>query len=250
MVGTSPWRIILLLAALGAAKCPADPAAADVESILERIEDRGAGVNDLRCRVIYMVEDRIADDKVIREGEILYKKKEPNPVFMITFTKTIQEGTVSRLKSWWLFDGRWLYEAKQRSKSIIKRDLAPSGERIDLFDLEKAPFPIPFGQKKDKILANFDVRLGPGGANAPPDTDHLICTPKPEGRFAKDYTKVEFFVDRSLNLPTKIVMTENPPDKVITATFPDLSNGSLNTNLADSIFRLPRETKRYAVETE
>lgn len=222
----------------------------DVEAILDRVETRGAEVHDLRCKVVYTVEDRVSDDTVRREGVIRFKKQSPNPIFFITFDKTIQEGTVKRKKIWYLFDGRWFYEASQRSKTIIKRDLAPPGTKVDLFSIEKAPFPIPFGQKKAEILEHFEVTIGPGVKNGPTDTDHLICVPKADSRLAGDYSKMEFFVSRSLGLPVRIVMTANPPDKITTAEFPDLSSESLNTNLPDSTFRLPPETKKYAVVEE
>ncbi len=223
---------------------------ASVETILERVEARGDAIEDIRCAVEFREEDRITDDVTKRSGTILFKRKKPNPIFLITFVKTVQAGQVHRKKLWYRFDGRYLYEALERSKSIIKRDYAPPGTEIDLFDMEKAPFPIPFGQKKDEILKHFDVVIGPGGQGAPADTDQLICTPKPTSKFAKDNSKVEFYVSRALHLPVRIVMTSNPPDKELTADFPDLSTGSINTNLDDSSFALPRETKKYTTAEE
>lgn len=221
-----------------------------VETILERVEARGQSVNDIRCKVVFTVVDRIADDKVERQGEIIYKKKSPNPLFMITFNKTVQEGVVKREKFWYLFDGRWFIEATERARSIIKRDIAPPGTEIDLFSIEKAPFPIPFGQKKDDILAHFDVTFGAGGKDLAEETDHLICTPKQDSRMARDYHRLEFFVCRSLHLPRRIVMTTQDGAKITTADFPDLSTRSINTKLADSLFRMPPETKKYAVSVE
>lgn len=241
-------RLVLPLIAILVIACAAG--ADDVEGILERVEIRGANVNDLQCKVAYTVEDRIADDTVTREGDLVYKRKTPNPIFKITFTKTVQEGVVKRKKSWYWFDGRWFYEAKETAKTVIKRDVAPPGTVIDLFSIDKAPFPIPFGQKKAEILEHFDVTLAQPDANDPKNTDHLVCIPKPNSKLAKDYSKLEFFVSRSLHLPVKIVMTANPADRVTTAEFPDLTSASLNANLPDARFQQPRETKRYTVVEE
>ncbi len=222
----------------------------DVETILDQLESRGAAIEDIRCSVEFQDEDRITEDVTKRFGSILFKRKKPNPIFLIEFRKTVQDGRPNRKRIWYRFDGRYLYEALERSKSIIKRDYAPPGTEIDLFDMENAPFPIPFGQKKEEILRHFDVTIGPGNKNAPADTHHLICVPKPEDRFAKDYTKVQFFVSKKLRLPVRIVMTANPPNKEMTADFPDLSEESINNGLPDSAFELPRETKSYPTAKE
>ena len=229
---------------------PAAAVADQVEPILDRVEARGANVHALQCQVIYTVQDRIADDIVTRHGHIIYKRKTPNPIFNITFTKTVQEDVVERKRSWYWFDGRWFYEAKESANTVIKRDVAPPGTVIDLFSIDQAPFPIPFGQKKPEILTHFDVALAPPDSNDPADTDHLVCTPKPESRLAKDYSRIEFFVSRSLHLPVKIVMTANPADRVTSAEFPDLTSASLNAELPDSKFQQPRETNGYSVVEE
>lgn len=228
------------------AVCAADPSASVIE-ILERVEAKGADVDDLKCDLVYTVDDRITDDTTKRTGTIQFKKQRPNPRFLVTFAKLIQDGVVHRTRRWYLFDGRYLFEANERSKSIIRRDIAPPGKEIDLFSIEKAPFPIPFGQKKAEILHHFNVTLG---ESTDADVDHLICTPKKTSRLFDDYSVVEFHVSRTLNLPTKIVMTTNPPDKVMTAEFPKLTQASINNNLRDSSFELPRETKKYAVSNE
>ncbi|MEE9295622.1 MAG: hypothetical protein V3W34_11765, partial [Phycisphaerae bacterium] len=158
--------VVLVLA--GCVTAWADPSPT-AETILEQVEARGTKIQDLRCTVIFTEEDLITEDVTRREGEIRFKRKEPNPVFMISFDKLIQDGEVIRKKSWYLFDGRYFYEALERSKSIIKRDVAPPGTVIDLFSIDKAPFPSPFGQKKDDILRHFDARLGPVNGKGPPD---------------------------------------------------------------------------------
>jgi len=221
-----------------------------VGAILDRVEARGRSVDDIRCKVAYTVVDRIAADKVTRDGNLIYERKSPNPLFMITFVKTVQEGTVKREKAWYLFDGRWFVEATQRSKSIIKHDVAPPGTDIDLFSVEKAPFPIPFGQKKDDILKSFKVLVGPAGEGRLANTDHLVCIPREGSRVSRDYSKLEFFVSRSLDLPIRIVMTTKDRTKVTTADFLDLSAGSINTGMTDSAFVLPKETRGYAVSKD
>ena len=68
-------RLMLPLIAISVITCAAG--ADDVEAILDRVETRGANVNDLQCKVAYTVEDHISDDTVTRKGNLLYKRKTP-----------------------------------------------------------------------------------------------------------------------------------------------------------------------------
>ncbi len=236
-------------AAQGTAQDDVSGADREIEAILERVEAQGERVKNIVCRVEFTTLDRIDDDQIQRTGELLFKRQVPNPWFMIAFDKTVQEGVVRNEKHWYTFDGRWLLEASERSRSIIRRDIAPSGTEVDLFSIDKAPFPIPFGQRKDDILRHFEVKRGAGDPGVP-EVDHLICTPKADSHLAKVYSRLEFYVSRAIDLPTRIVMTSRDKTRVTTANFPDLSAGSINIGLDDRRFRLPAQTKDYAVADE
>ena len=106
-------------------------------------------------------------------------------------------------------------ECRHRCRSIIARDtdrakfvgvntIGP-GETIDLFDIEESPIPIPFGQKKDQIQRNFVVVLVAPTEGDPPNTDHLVCKPKPDSRLSTAFQRLEFFVSRDLHLPVRMV---------------------------------------------
>ena len=58
---------------------PTDAPDADrIDVILQQLEERGASVNDLSCKVEYAVEDTLADDKFTKFGQILYRKQQPS----------------------------------------------------------------------------------------------------------------------------------------------------------------------------
>ena len=225
-----------------------------IRSILERMEAMGDRVDDLRCRVEYTVEDLIGLSAFTKFGLILYKRTEPNATFFITFDKMHEGGIVSRKKEWYLFEDRWLSEAKEVSKTVIRREVIGKDETVDLFSLEQAPFPIPFGQRKDEILRHFRVTLSAAEESDPRNTDHLVCVPRPGSRLGDTYSRLEFFVSRALDLPVKIVAFEADPDgepaKIITALFPDLTRKSVNSGVPAEAFRLPAETKRYQLVEE
>jgi hypothetical protein len=133
---------------------------------------------------------------------------------------------------------------------VTRRQVARPGEKVDLFDLETAPFPLPFGQKKEKILASFDVTLKAPEKGDPPETDHLVCIPKPGTRLAERFERVDFFVLRSLDLPGKIVAVKKGALETVTVSFPDLSPSSINAGVTKTAFAPAREWAGYTEVVE
>lgn len=241
------WLPVLL--AMQDAAPVAGDGAARVDEVLTRLEARGDEVRDIRCAVKYEEEDRLNLTKRTKIGQVLYLVTEPNPLFYIRFDRTAVDDVLGK-REWYLFDGTWFYQAVERTRTVTKQRIAKEGERIDLFDIETAPFPMPFGQKKEKILASFDVTLAAAASGPLENCDHLVCVPKAESRMARDYAKLEFFVDRELHLPRRIVITRSGAQQVTVADFPDLSSASINPGLSREEFRPAEEWKGYAVVEE
>jgi outer membrane lipoprotein-sorting protein len=217
---------------------------ARVEGILTALQNRSDGLQDIRCEVRFVEEDRVNLTKRTKAGRILFLMTQPNAQFLIHFDKTETDDVLGR-QEWYLFDGRWLYQTLERVEQVTKQEVARAGEKLDLFDIEKAPFPVPFGQNREKILRNFDVNLVAPAAGDPPNTDHLVCTPKKDSRLARKYDKLELFVDRELYLPTRIVVTKNTGLEVNTADFPGLSVKSINTGVSPKDLEKPAAWKKY-----
>lgn len=217
---------------------------ARIDDILTKLEQRSDEIKDIRCKVRFVDDDRINLSRRTKHGSILFLITTPNPHFLIQFDRTEVDGVLGK-REWYLFDGMWLYEVLERIKQVTKREIAREGEVVDLFDLETAPFPLPFGQKKEAILRHFNVTLAPPAKGDPPDTDHLICIPKPNSKLRRKYDKLEFFVKRDIHLPSRVVVTKSEGMEVSTADFPDLSAGSINAGITKKHFAKPVAWKKY-----
>jgi len=221
-----------------------------IDEILTKLEERSEGLTDIQCKVVFVEEDRINLSKRTKHGRILFLITEPNPHFMIHFSHTEMDGGVLGKQEWYLFDGRWLHQAIERIKQVTKQEIVRPGEKTDLFDLERAPFPLPFGQSKQKIRRNFEVNLVPPAEGDPADTDHLVCVPKVDSRLYRRYDKLEFFVRRDVHLPCRIVVHKSGGLEINTAGFPDLSAASINGGMGRGAFALPRAWKDYKTVVE
>lgn len=215
-----------------------------VDKILTALQKRSDGLKDIRTDVVFTDEDRINRTTNKKKGRIMLAVVKPNARFMVHFDKTDLDGVRGK-QEWYLFDGVWFFQAIERLEQVTRQLIAGSGQEIDLFDIEKAPFPMPFGQKKENILKNFDVTLAPPSGNDPADTDHLICNPKPTSRLAKRYDQLDLFVHRTLRLPKKIIVTKSNGMEVTTADFPELSEKSINTGVEKKDFDKPKAWEKY-----
>jgi len=218
-----------------------------VDAILTKLERRGDGLRDIRCKVRFTEEDKINLTKTVKEGTILLLVTEKNPLFLIHFDRCELDGGLLGKQEWYLFDGSWLYQAIERLHQVTKQEVDQSGQSINLFDLETAPFPLPFGQKKQQILNHFEVTLVTPAEGDPPNTDHLQCVPKPGSRIARKYDKLEFFVDRDVHLPRRVIMTKNKGYEINTADFPDLTDRSLNSGVTKKDLAYPSAWDNYKV---
>ncbi|MFH1107788.1 MAG: hypothetical protein V1790_01120 [Planctomycetota bacterium] len=243
------WAIIVAAAGVqpaisqDSAERPASNAVR-IDEILTQLQQRSDGLQDIRCEVRFVEDDRINLTQRTKFGGILFLMTKPNPHFLIHFEKTEADGVLGK-QEWYLFDGQWLYQAVERIAQVTKQEVARPGMEFDLFDLEKAPFPVPFGQKRETILRNFNVTLASPTPGDPPKTDHLICVPKADSRLHRKYERLELFVHRDVHLPSRIVVTKNNGYEINTADFPDLSEKSINAGVKPTDFEKPAAWKKY-----
>ncbi len=220
---------------------------AKVDAILDRLETKGQAIKGLGCKLIYrFVIVAPVGDQQVKEGSLLFARGEPNSKFFVHFQKLIADGIVKETGEYWAFDGRWLVERNDVGRTIIKREIAKSGERQDPFKIGKGPFPLPLGQKREDILTNFKVNLADFTLGDPRNSDHLHCVPLPNTQLAEKYSRVEIYVDRTTELPVRVVSERVSDGNRIEVDFKDID---LQAAPAGSRFRV-EEPKDYEVTVE
>jgi len=246
--------IILALAAGVAvtAQTPQEPATSapttrpapdpETDRILTRLEKRK--VHDLRARLAwrqkYILD--LEEDAVTKRGELWYQQAKPVARFLIHFKEKIARGRRDKLDERHLFDGCWYVEVQSRTRTVQRREIRRPDDPADPYKIGEGVFPLPFGQRKDDILREFDVqRLAPA-AGDPSATDHLRLTPRAATRIGKSYKELDFWVSREgplAGLPIKVrVAKKDGTGKVnshITITFDDVR---LNEGFSGGVFEI------------
>lgn len=207
-----------------AAGAPLSSGDQKIDAILDRLEEKGRIIKGLTCRLVYthVLIDPVESRKV-KEGTLLFARAEPNSRFLVQFDKMIADGVIRKSAEYYGFDGRWLIERNDRARTIHKYEVAREGERRDPFRIGEGPFPLPFGQKRAEILANFKVTLEPFAAGDPPQSDHLRCIPLPGTELATRYSRVDMYIDKRLELPVRLVSENIKDESRIEVDFKDIN---------------------------
>jgi hypothetical protein len=218
-----------------------------VDQILDRLEKKGDQIRDIQSRITFSKIDTVVEDKQIFYGILRFKEDKPNPHFFIRFDKFTQEGMTRDVKEWHVFDGQWYIEAREKTKTVVKRQVVRPGETVNVFRLGQGPFPLPFGQKKADIEKHFSVKLIEPQATDPANSYHVECTPKPGSDMEKRYGRIDFYIDKVLDLPVRVRTTEKGENVQVIADFPAPSI-EVNKGLSGGDLNLP-DLGEYQVDT-
>jgi len=222
-VADSPCPPATTQPASAAVAAAASSGNAEVDTLLDRLEQKGAAITGLSSRITYrFVTVEPVEDVQTKIGTLLFARAEPNPRFLIHFNRLIAGGIESERGEYFLFDGQWLTERNDKARTVTRREIVRRGERVDPFRIGKGPFPLPFGQKREEILQNFSVSLKDFEPGDPRNTRHLHCVPRPNTELASKYRRVELYIDRDVELPVRIVTERLSDGNRIEVDFADI----------------------------
>lgn len=231
----------------------------ELDQVLRRVEKAGDEVQRIECDFDYDYNNPLIDEREWRTGKLQYLK--PNR-FRIEFSEGGKE--VFR------FNGRvYVEDRPARKERYVYRLRNQADPEITDLDIDKVPFPLPFGQKRDKVLKTFVVTYGgqktlepwpaPAGkavTTAKPDAkkyDYLDLKPKKGTSIAQSYQRIEMWIDRETGLPRQIRMLENKSERILTVRFGEVRKNGL-VKFEDKLFEegpLPEKWERnYNDQTE
>jgi outer membrane lipoprotein-sorting protein len=154
--------------------------------------------------------------------------------FAIDIDTIIIDGRARDDKQSYTFDGHYLLEKLPKQKQFVRRHIVGDDQKKDPLRIGEGPFPIPVGQRKDDLLARFNVTIVPALESAP-DSANLrkilfTCTqvkliPKEGTEQAKAFTEIRLWYRSSDMLPL-FALTQN-------------ADGSSNEVFLDDIIKNP-----------
>jgi len=122
----------------------------------------------------------------------------------------------------YIFDGVWLTHIDYQIKEVKRRQLAEPNEPADGFELARRNFPIVGFGKAEDLKKEFEISLieqrqqeHPSVIPAEAGIREFIglhLKVKPGSIYKDDYTSIDFWIDKKINLPAKIVAVSTEED--------------------------------------
>jgi hypothetical protein len=227
-----------------AGNAPAQPkggpltAESGVDEILDALDARGRNLKSFRADVSLAEIDAAIASEVTRRGQALYQDQGDGQARLrVTFVERDTGTRVFDEKIEYLLQGGWLTDRDYERKVEVRRQVLREGEKLDLLKLGEGPFPLPIGQKKEDVHAQFEVAKVKPAKDDPPGSVHIRLTPKPDSQFARKFDEIDVWVDTKTNMPARI---ETAQGESVRST--ELTKFTANPEpaLKDADFALPK----------
>lgn len=237
--------IVITAFVLGAAGANRAIAAdADVERVLEQLDQVGKNLREFSAKVRLTETDNAMGNNTVRAGQAYFQKKADGSARMhITFDKRIVGNKIFNAdKTEYLLDGRWLTDRDYRKHNEVRREVLEPGQKMDLFKLGEGPFPLPIGQDPAQVHKVFEVQVIAPAKDDPRNSVHLRLTPKSGTELAGKFHVIDVWVDQATHMPVR-VDTEDFKQQNSRST--ELSDIVLNPpgGLKEADFQLPDISK-------
>ena len=223
-----------LLALAGAG--PLTPTAS-VDEVLDALDVRKADLQSFSADLKQTQQNLQAGSKVVYSGHATFQFRPDGDARMalVLDTKQKQDAPPVPNKKEYLLDGGWVTDRDHPLKNEVRRQVAPAGEKVNLFQLGKGAIPLPIGQDKRQVYAQFTVKKEPAANDDPPRTVHLSLVPKAGTSLARQFSSLDFWVDLGQRLPVKIETVNAHQTEAQTN---ELSNLTVNRPVNDAAFTL------------
>jgi len=176
-----------------------------VKTVLQNLNRQTASLKSYQCQLDYRFSQPLLQSQSVRTGNLYYLKSDNNSHLRINF-HTLQQDDEKQQKyiEQYIFDGVWLTVIDYQIKEVKKYQLAEPNNSVDAFELAANNFPIIGFSSTQDLKKDFDISLLPQQRNDSNDFIGLHLKVKPDSGHKDNYTSVDFWIDKKLNLPAKI----------------------------------------------
>jgi hypothetical protein len=195
----------------GPSDTPEDPGT--VKAVLKNLQNRASSLKAYACRLDYTVRQPLLESQQRRRGTLRYGKFDGKAYLRIEFATLQQDDEKEqRHREEFFFDGVWLLHIDYTTESAERHQMAEPNRPIDPFVLASRHVPVLGFSKIQELDREFDVTLvrPEQRDEAMPIQVHLKV--KPDSTYRDDYTTIDFWIDRKLGLPDKVVAVTTEQD--------------------------------------
>ena len=216
-----------------AASGPERTDANSVDTVLRDLREETAKLKSYKGRIEYLFRQPLFESQSLRNGVLYYQKSDEGSKLRINF-ETLQQDDEDEEKyvQQYIFDGVWLTEIDYQIEQVKRYQQAEPNEPVDAFELARRNFPIIGFSETEDLKKEFEIKLVEQQGGEAEDFVQLRLKPQPDSTYKDDYTSIDFWIDKKLRLPAKIVAMSAEED-IYQISF---LNGKVNERIDKKVF--------------
>ena len=199
---------------LAASKPEPKRAATDsVDKILGNLRQQTKKLKSYQGRIEYLFSQPVLESETLRKGVLYYAKSDGKSKLRMNF-QTLKQDDEKEQKYivQYIFDGVWLTHIDYQIKQVNLYQQAEPNEPVDAFELASRNFPIIGFSKVEDLKKQFEIKLVEQQGGEAENFVQLHLKVKPDSIYKDDYTSIDFWIDKKLHLPAKIVAITTEED--------------------------------------
>jgi len=180
-----------------------------VDGILRNLSQSTAELKSYQCRIEYKFSQPLLESETLRKGVLYYQRCDGKSALRINF-QTLKQYDEEEQKyiEQYIFDGVWLTHIDYQIEQDKPSQQTEANEPVDAFDLVSRNFPIIGFSKIEDLKKQFEIKL----VKQKKGKAQLHLKVKADSIYKDDYTSIDFWIDKELGLPAKIVATSTEED--------------------------------------
>ena len=192
-----------------------DKQADAVEVVLKQLSLKTKQLKSYQCQVGYRFIQPLFESQTLRKGVLYYAKAGKKSKLRINFGTLKQDDEKEqKYREEFIFDGVWLTHINYQIKQVRMHQLAEPNKPVDAFELAGKNLPIVGFAKIEDLKKQFEIKLVEQQVDEQENCIHLHLKVKPDSVYKDKYVYIDFWIDKKLHLPAKVVAVSTEPADV------------------------------------
>ena len=205
-----------------------------IETVLKRLREETRQLKSYQAQIEYLVSQPLFESKTLRKGVFYYQKSEKGSSLRINFQILKQDDEQEQpYVQQYIFDGVWLTQIDHQIKEVKRYQQAEPNKPVDVFELASENFPVIGFGRIDELEKAFEIKLIAEEQAEPSEFIKLLLKVRPDSVYKDDYTSIDFWIDKRLNLPAKISAVSTEEDIYQVRLFDAIVNERIDEKVFD-----------------
>jgi outer membrane lipoprotein-sorting protein len=184
-----------------------------VEMVLELLNKQTTELKSYQSQIEYRFSQPLLESETLKKGVLYYQKSDGKSALRMNFQTLKQDGEQEQKYSeQYIFDGVWLMHIDYQIKEVKRYQKAEPNKPVDAFELVSENFPIIGFSKVEDLKKEFEIGLVEQQGIEAKNFIWLHLKVKAGSIYKDDYTSIDFWIDKQLYLPAKIVAVTTEED--------------------------------------